>query len=160
MEMIFRDLTLWAAIFSLAILIGGTVFHIMVIVPVWLQNLPDSIAAFGKSDVKPALFWTSRFLRAIAGVTMLAAVLANWNTPRQYWVLASCLFFATAVAITVGYFIPELKKMGLLGGRPSIDDPAALTRALHNWLFADKFRFYLLVLPAFFLLLEALSVAL
>lgn len=160
MKTLFCDLTLWAAIFSLAVAIGGTVYQMMVIVPVWLQNLPGSIAAFGKSDVKPAIFWTSPFLRAMTGATVLASVLANWNTPRQYWVLASCSLFAVAIAATIAYFAPGLKKMGLLGNAPSFDDPAALTRALHNWLFADKFRFYLLLLPAFFLLLKALSVPL
>ncbi len=160
MKTIFCDLTLWAAIFSLAIAIGGAVYQLMVIVPVWLQNLPGSLVAFGKSDVKPAAFWTSPFLRAMTGATMIASVLANWNTPRQYWVLVSCLFFAAAVAATIGYFVPRLKKMGLLGNGPSPDDPGALTKMLHSWLFADKFRFYLLLLPAFFLLLKALSVPL
>ncbi len=157
MRTILCDATLWAAIFSLAIIIGGSIYQSMVVFPAWTRNLPDSLIAFNKTDVKPSVFWASPLTSVLPMLSMIAATASNWGTPRQYWVLVSFLLYLLGMVATVIYFIPKLKVIGIIDGKVA-DDPVVLTQTTRNWILADKFRFYLLVLPAFFLLMKALGI--
>jgi hypothetical protein len=72
--------------------------------------------------------------------------------------LLSLGFGIVASVFTSIYFIPRLKIMGLLDVAPTTDIPL-LIKTIKDWVFYDKFRFWLTVVPTFFFALKAATVS-
>ncbi len=88
----------------------------------------------------------------------IIALIINWKTPRRKWLLLSFGFGIAASVFTSVYFYPRLKIMGLFGELP-VADQALLIRTIKEWIFMDKFRFWLTVVPAFFFALKAATLS-
>ena len=73
-------LAVWLYVFGSAVLFGGTIYQMMVVVPAFAHDLPNSMVAFNETAVKPPVFWTSALgpVTALAGI---AAVVASRGTP-------------------------------------------------------------------------------
>lgn len=146
-----RNLSVWASVLALAILVGATVFQLMVIVPEFERDMPGFIA----SKVMPAKFWGSDLTRVLEFLPLVALAL-NWKSPRRKWLSISAgLFFLAAVA-TIFFFYPRLAMMGLFPGVKSVTDPVLLAQAVREWVMGDLVRFWGLILPSFLASLKAL----
>ncbi len=153
-----QETTLWLFICFGALVLGATVFQMIVLVPMMSQDLPASLLAFNQNGVKPAIFWTSPLLAAGFLFGIVTAVL-HWRTARRAWLLAAILLVIFAAIFDVVYCLPRLGKMGfLLDGAPAINDTAQLARVAREWIRADFLRFWALILPAFLCSLRALSI--
>lgn len=153
-----QEITLWLFICFGALVLGATVFQMIVLVPMMSQDLPTSLLAFNQNGVKPAIFWTSPLLAAGFLFGILAAVL-HWQTTRRTWLLAAILLVVLAVIFDVGYCLPRLSRMGfLLDGTPAINDAAQLARIAREWIRADALRFWVLIIPTLLCSLRALSI--
>lgn len=112
-----KDITLFLYILGGAILFGGTVYQMIVMVPEFSRDIPNGMIGLAHSQVKPKLFWISPLLPAGFLLGIIALVL-NWKTKRRYWLLASCLVGIAAEVFTIIYFYPRLKIMGIIDGNP------------------------------------------
>ena len=112
-----KDITLFLYILGGALLLGGTVFQMLVIVPEFSRDIPNGMIGLAHSQVKPKLFWTSPLLPAGFLLGIIALVL-NWKTQRRYWLLVSCIAGIAAEVFTIIYFYPRLKIMGIIDGNP------------------------------------------
>ncbi len=149
----------WMNVAAMAILLGATVFQMMVIVPEYHRDLPRGMVAFAASGVMPANFWASPLVRWLEIVPLLAMVL-HWKTPRRNWLLIGTVCFVAGAAATVLYFYPRMAAMGLTTGGRHAADLAVLATAVREWIVADQIRFWLAIVPAFLLSLKALTVPL
>jgi hypothetical protein len=154
-----QDLPIWLYTFVLAILVGATVYQTLVIFPEFTRDMPQSMIALANSQIKPGNFWGSPIFALSSLALPIIAIIINWKTPRKKWLLLSLGFGIAASVFTSIYFIPRLKIMGLFAEPPSTDLPL-LIQTIKQWIFADKFRFWLTVVPAFFFALKAASVSL
>ncbi len=153
-----QDTPVWLYTFVLAILVGATVYQTLVVLPEFTRVMPDSMIALANSKIKPRNFWASPIFGISSLVLPLIALVVNWKTPRRKWLLLSFGFSIAASVFTSVYFIPRLKIMGLIDVPPTTD-VTLLVKTIQEWIFMDKFRFWLTVVPAFFLALKAATVS-
>jgi uncharacterized membrane protein len=153
-----QDAPVWLYIFVIAILVGATVYQTFVILPEFTRDMPNSMIALANSQIKPSNFWASPIFGISSLLLLVIALIINWKTPRRKWLLLSFGFGIAASVFTSIYFIPRLKIMGLLDVQPTTDVPL-LVKTIKDWVFYDKFRFWLTVVPAFFFALKAATVS-
>jgi hypothetical protein len=152
-----QDTPIWLYNFMLAIGVGATVYQMMVIIPEFTRDIPNSMIALANSQIIPGNFWGSPLFGISSLVLPIIALILNWKTPRRKWLLLSFGFGIAASVFTSIYFIPRLKIMGLFG-QPPTTDVGLLILTIKQWVFADHFRFWLTVVPAFFFALKAATV--
>ena len=75
------DSLAWLNVTGLAILVGSTVFQMMVIVPEYNRDLPRGMMDPANTHVLPANFWTSAVARVVEVVPFVALAL-DWKTAR------------------------------------------------------------------------------
>ncbi|MEO7983916.1 MAG: hypothetical protein ABI688_07535 [Bacteroidota bacterium] len=89
------------------IVIGGGMYEHIAIVPKWKQAPPESLAMFqGKYGINPGNFWEK--IHPVALALLIAALVANWKTPRKRYILITITGYAVALVVTFLYFVPEL----------------------------------------------------
>ncbi len=155
---ILQDTPIWLYVFVLAIVVGATVYQTLVVLPEFTRVMPDSMITLANSHIKPSNFWASQIFGISSFVLPIIALIVNWKTPRRKWLLLSLGFGIVASVFTSIYFIPRLKIMGLLDVAPTTDVPL-LIKTIKDWVFYDKFRFWLTVVPTFFFALKAATVS-
>lgn len=153
-----KDASVWLSVFTLATLVGATIFQMMVIVPEFNRDIPNGMISFATSQVEPRYYWTSPIILGSYLLPFLALGL-NWKTPRRKWLILSAVLFFFVVGVTEFYFIPRLVIMGITNNKPS-EDLALLAQTIKEWIFADQLRFWLFIIPAFSFALKALSIPL
>ena len=153
-----QDTPIWLYTFVLAIVVGATVYQTLVILPEFTREMPNSMIALANSEIRPANFWGSPIFGISSLLLPILALISNWKSPRRKWLLLSLAFGIAASIFTSIYFIPRLIIMGLFDAPPTTDLPL-LIETIKEWVFMDKFRFWLLVVPAFFFALKATTVS-
>ncbi|HEX8332732.1 MAG TPA: DUF4149 domain-containing protein [Segetibacter sp.] len=153
-----QDTPIWLYTFVLAIVVGAAVYQTLVILPEFTREMPNSMIALANSEIKPAYFWGSPIFGISSLLLPILALISNWKSQRRRWLLLSLAFGIAASIFTSIYFIPRLKIMGLFDVPPTTDLPL-LIETIKEWVFMDKFRFWLLVVPAFFFALKATAVS-
>ncbi len=150
-----RETTLWIGMFFMSILIGATVYQMIVVVPAFSRDIPNGMIEFARGHVQTKTFWTSPIMPIGFLISILALIL-NWRTRRKKWLLLSVSLAALAEVLTMIFVFPQLKIMGLLDGNPSTDT-TMLTSTIKRWIVVDQLRFFILAVPSFFLYLKALT---
>ena len=135
-------LMLWLSVIGQSTWVGGTLYQMLVIVPVWSASPPESVRSFFQSTDYNRLisrFFGPSFLAAWTLPVVLALV-AGWHLPshRGPLILAvSCLLFA--VIYTLAYVHPiGAVLFEKAGGSESDDEIRAMTT---RWIQADQLRF-------------------
>ena len=131
-----------------SILLGATIYQMMVVVPAFAYDLPQSLVAFNDTAVKTTVFWTSPIgpLTAVCGV---AAVLTVRKTPAFRWFLMSVVLAILAEAVTIVWVLPMLRAMGIIVGPAKPVADAALTAVTRRWVLVDQLRCAFLIVPSF-----------
>lgn len=149
-----RDVPLWLSVIFGAVIVGGTVFQLMVLVPEYSRDIPSGMIEFARGKIEPGFFWV--LVSPLTILLTLITLVTNWRTPRKIWVILGFLTSLGASLLTGIYFMPRLMLMGLIDHNPTTD-LELLTRTINEWVFADTLRFVLLILPSFLFFLKALS---
>jgi hypothetical protein len=136
------QLLLWLSVVALSTWVGGTLYQMLVIVPMWSASPPDSVRSFFQGTEYNHLifrFFGPPFM-LVRTLPVLAAAVVGWHLPRHRYSLllaSGCLGFA--IVFTVAYIYPiNAALFEQAGGTHS----AAEIRVMANqWIFADRLRF-------------------
>jgi hypothetical protein len=136
------NLLLWYVIFAWASWLGGTLYQMLVIVPMWSASPPESVRAFFRGtpfNRNIRHFFGPPFMAARLLPLLLALALA-WNLPQQRLALGiASLCLVAAVIFTLAYVYPiNAVLMMQAGGNQSDSEIAAMVR---RWVWADRVRF-------------------
>ena len=100
------NILLIGAIIAHFILVGADAFAQAAITPVALSAPPASLAMFqGDYVYNSAPFW--QITNTIALALLIAALLANWRTPRRTLLLLTLVGSIIISIVSLGYIFPE-----------------------------------------------------
>jgi hypothetical protein len=136
------NLLLWYVIFAWATWLGGTLYQMLVIVPMWSSSPPESVRAFflgTQYKQTIAHFFGPPFMAARVLPLLIALGLA-WHRPQHRVALAiASLLIVAAVVFTVAYVYPI---NAVLFEQAGGDHPAAeIASMVRRWIWADRIRF-------------------
>lgn len=148
---------LWLAVLTMAISVGGNVFQMVVIDPIWSASPPESVRAFFVGT--PFLAALRRFhlnpIFLVGEVCLLGTLVLNWKVPTlRKWILLAVGINVLLVLGTILYVYPINDVLIVHAGGGL--DATALKAMTHRWLMADRIRF-IFKLAAFLCLLRALN---
>jgi hypothetical protein len=153
---------LWYNVLSLGVWVGGTVYQMAVIVPMWSASPPDSVRAFFQGTAFMTTVWNffGPVTQVARALPLFILVAAAWTFPNvRSWIVACASTMVFGLVLTRMYIYPMNDVLfEKAGGTLSADAVRALAR---TWIFADRVRFaimaggYLCLLRAFSLPLEA-----
>jgi len=149
---------LWLAVLSRSVWVGGTLYQMLVIVPMWSASPPESVRAFFSGTSYNETIWNffgPPFMAARQAL-LLGALLAGWHLPQhRRWLLwaAVCMAFTTVFTLAYVYPINEVL-FARAGGGHSPEEVRAMVR---QWVWADRVRFGV-GFVGFLALLRALSI--
>lgn len=154
------QLLLWLAVLGLSIWVGGTLYQMLVIVPMWSASPPESVRTFFLGTRYNETIWNffgPRFMAARL-VPLLGALLVGWHRRQlRKWLLVAALCMAVGVVFTLAYVYPINEVLfAQAGGHHNAGEIQAMVR---QWIWADRLRFAVGMI-AFLCLLRALSIPL
>jgi len=149
---------LWISVIVWSIWFGGTIYQMLVIVPIWSDSLPESLHAFFKGtsfNQNIVHFFGPRWM-PVRFLPLYGMLLSGWQLPAHrplFIVTAVCMTFV--LVFTVAYVYPiNAVLFTQAGGSQTTDELRAM---LHRWVIADRARF-LVALVGYLALLRALSI--
>jgi uncharacterized membrane protein len=160
MRVVAMHICLWIAVVTVAVSVGGNVFQMTVVDPLWNASPPESVQTF--SSQTALLSGVKKFHQNPLYLFGLACLLASpflaWNRPAmRNWLLLGVMMYACIIVVTLLYFYPMNRTLGLLGAHPSTD-ARTLVAMTHRWIFADRIR-QLVRLVAFLCVLRAMTLS-
>lgn len=152
------QILVWLAVLGLSVWFGGTLYQMLVIVPMWSASPPESVRAFFLGTRYNETIWNffgPPFMVARLA-PLLGALLVGWHLPRhRKWLLAASFCMAFGVVFTLAYIYPINDVLFTqAGGNHSADEIRAMAR---QWIMADRVRFGIGAI-GFLALLRALSI--
>lgn len=136
-------ISLWLSVIALTTWVGGTLYQMLVIVPLWSASPPESVRAFFQgTDYNRTIFHFSGppFIAA-RNVPVVAALIAGWHLPRhrRALLIATACFTVFGAIFTVAYAYPiNAVPFEQAGGDHTADEIRALA---DQWIFRDRVRF-------------------
>jgi len=132
---------LWYNVVSLAIWAGGTLYQMIVIVPIWSADPPQSLQFFKGSPITTTILHffgpVTQILRAVP-LFLLVALAWKYESIR-YWVAACGAALVIGLVMTRAYIYPMNDALFFRAGEGLTAERArALVRA---WIIADRIRF-------------------
>lgn len=73
---------LWAGLILVSIIVGGTVYQMIVIVPEFSRDIPNGMIEMAHSHVSTKSFWTSP-IQDLSLLALILAVTLNWRNKRR-----------------------------------------------------------------------------
>lgn len=132
----------WLSVIALSTWIGGTLYQMLVIVPMWSASPPESVRSFFQGTDYNRLifrFFGPPFMVART-LPVVAALFVGWHLPRHRSALllaAGCLAFV--VVFTLAYIYPiNAVLFEQAGGSHRAEEIRAMA---DRWIFADRLRF-------------------
>ena len=133
---------LWYNVLSLGIWLGGTVYQMAVIVPLWSASPPESVRAFFQGTAFMTTIYSffgpvTQLARALP-LFILVAVAWPYRNVRL-WIAACASTMVIGLVMTRAYIYPMNDVLfEKAGGDLGADAIRALVR---NWIVADRVRF-------------------
>jgi len=147
---------LWWAVLGFSIWVGGTLFNMLVVIPLWSASPPESVRLFFKGTEfnRTIVNFFGPPWMAARFLPIVAALIAGW--PYQFHrrlllVATTCMAFGILYTITYIYPINQILFFQP-GGQRDAEEIKAMVR---QWIFADRLRFsisivgYICLLRAF-----------
>jgi uncharacterized membrane protein len=149
---------LWLAVLGLSIWFGGTLYQMLVIVPLWSESPPESVRAFFLGTRYNETIWNffgPPFMLARLA-PLLGALIVGWHLPQhRKWLLTGAICMGFGVVFTLAYIYPINDVLfAQAGGNHNPEEIRAMVR---QWIIADRIRFVVGVV-GFLVLLRALSI--
>ena len=147
----------YITILLIGISVGGNVYEILVLDPLWSASPPESVRTFfqGTGFAKAMQkFWLSK-LAKYSLFFLIATVGLGWGVPaRRLWLILALGSTTATYALTILYIFR--KKIALFAKAGNGMEPEAVVRMTRQFLMADRVRL-LLKIATFFFLLRALT---
>ena len=151
------QIMLWLSVVGLAIWLGGTLYQMLVIVPMWSHDPPTSVHAFFEGTRYNYTIWSffgPPFMAARL-LPLLAALALGWHLPmHRKWLLIAVAGMLFGVVFTLAYVYPMNEILFAKAGRGI--PPDAVHDLVNSWILADRIRFAVGCI-AFLSLLRAFS---
>jgi hypothetical protein len=147
---------LWYNVLSLGIWVGGTLFQMLVVVPIWSASPPESLRAFwsGTMYYTTIHHFFGPATQVLRVLPLFALVLAAWPyAALRPWIAAAGATMLFGLVFTRAYVYPMNDVLYLRAGAGLAPD--AVRALVTRWIFADRLRFavmtggYLCLLRAF-----------
>jgi hypothetical protein len=136
------NVLLWYAIFAWGTWLGGTLYQMLVVVPMWSASPPDSVRAFfqGTSYNKTIFHFFGPPFMAARVIPIVIALGVAWHLPEHRLALGIAVVCLVAtVVFTFAYIYPiNAVLFEQAGGDRSAAEVAAMAR---SWIWADRVRF-------------------
>jgi hypothetical protein len=151
------SVALWLLVIGLGVQVGGGLYEIRVMVPLWSSSPPQSVLAFYAQPMRPdsgGRFWI--FLTPLVGVISLVNFIVAWRSAvafRAVWLFASGASLLV-IAVTFAYFVPVLLRLPKAGERPG----DIVEREVRTWVALNWIR-VVVVVAAWVSALRAFSIA-
>ena len=145
---------LWLSVINLSIWIGGTLFHMIVVLPIWSQPLPGSVKDFfgGTRAYEYLLDFYGPKWMVIRILPVIISLLLGWKSKRhRYFLLITVLTLVFGIILTIFFVYPINDAIMAKAGEGS--SPEEIKRMVHDWILADRVRFAMIFIGYFFLLL-------
>ena len=147
---------LWYNVVSMAIWVGGTVYQMLVVVPLWSASPPETVTAFFKGTQYlaqiPRFFGPRTMALRVLPIGLL--LIAGWNERRlRPLLIVTAATVAIGLAMTLLWIYPINDALFWRAGEGVPVD--ALRTMVDRWIFLDRLRFalmgvgYLALLRAF-----------
>ncbi|HET9278716.1 MAG TPA: hypothetical protein VFN95_11025 [Flavitalea sp.] len=155
--MIFRRklfiIFLWLSVINLSIWIGGTLFHMIVVLPLWSQPLPGSVHNFfGATRAYEYLldFYGPQWM-AIRILPIIIALFLSWHYKRhRHFLLITLLTITLGIILSIIIVFPINEAIMAKAGKSNSSEE--IKRMVNTWIIADRVRFALLFIGYIFLL--------
>lgn len=154
-ELLVRIL-LWYNVLSLGVWVGGTLYQMIVIVPLWSASPPETLHSFvqGTGYLTTIRHFFGPVTQVLRALPLFLLVAAAWNLPHlRPWVSTCAATLVFGLVLTRAYIYPMNDVLfDHAGGNLAPDAVRALVDA---WIRADRVRFavmtggYLCLLRAF-----------
>ena len=144
---------IWLAVINLSIWVGGTLFHMIVVLPIWSQPLPGSVKEFfgGTSAYEYLLDFYGPKWMVIRITPVIISLLLAWNSKRhRNFLLITVSTIALGIILTILYVYPINDAIMAKAGEDS--SPEEITRMVQNWIKLDRLRFAVIFIGYLFLL--------
>lgn len=144
---------LWLSVINLSIWIGGTLFHMIVVLPLWSHHPPDSVRGFfGDTRAYEYLldFYGPRWM-VIRITPIVLALGLGWNS-RRHRNLLSITVLTIAIGLVLSVLIVFPINEALMARAGEGTTPEDIERMVDTWVLADRARFALLSVGYFSLL--------
>jgi hypothetical protein len=133
---------LWYSIFAWGTWFGGTLYQMLVIVPMWSSSPPESVYAFflGTEYNRTIFHFFGPPFMAARVIPVVVALMLAWHLPRHrtpLGIAALCLVATLVFTLTYIYPINAIL-FEQAGGDRSATEIAEMVR---TWIWADRLRF-------------------
>ena len=149
---------IWLAVLSTSVWVGGTLYQMLVVVPMWSASPPESVRTFFLGTRYNETIWNffGPPFMAARNAPVLGALLAGWHLPRhRMWLLVAAACKAFGVVFTLTYIYPINDVLFAQAG--GSHTPEEIRAMVWQWVMADRVRFGVGVI-GFLALLRALSI--
>jgi hypothetical protein len=147
---------IWIAVAAWGFWLGGLLYEMVVIMPLWSANLPNSVIEWNSRPnfvMNPTRFYIPTVLTLI--LSSLSATILNWKSRNQrLWLILSTACVITAFVFTLIYFFP--KNDVLFRNQGAGLSGEEITAIAHAWINANYIRFGIMI-AGFFAALKAFS---
>ncbi|MGA9246728.1 MAG: anthrone oxygenase family protein [Candidatus Acidiferrales bacterium] len=149
---------LWISVLSWSVYVGGTIYQMVVIDPIWNASLPESLGAFfkGTNFLQNIVNFFGPRTMPVRYLPLLGLLFFGWDLPKH-----RPLFVIAAVCMTIGlvftlaYIYPiNAILFTQAGGDHTVEEVRAMA---HNWIVADRVRLSVISV-GYLALLRALSI--
>jgi len=152
------QILLWYNVISIAIWFGGTIYQMVVIVPLWSASPPESVQAFfaGTGFMRTVRYFFGPPTMILRGLPLVLGLVAGWHLKmHRLWLLIPVVCTLLALVMTLAYIYPiNAVLFDQAGGSLSAD---AVREMARRWIVADRVRFAIMAI-GFVSLLRALSI--
>lgn len=147
---------LWLSVINLSIWIGGTLFHMIVVLPLWSQPLPGSVHDFfgGTRAYEYLLDFYGLQWMVIRIFPIVVSLWLGWNYKQHRNLLSiTILAIILGVILSIQVVFPINEVIMSQAGEGT--SPEEIIKMVKTWIFADRIRFailfigYILLLWAF-----------
>lgn len=144
---------LWWAVIGFSIWLGGTVFSMTVVVPMWSESPPQSVKEFfTETSFNKYIFnFFGPPWMAIRNLPVLIALVLGWYSKlHRRYLLITFISLVIGIIYTFTYIYPINEiLMTQAGADKSAEE---IQTMVDKWVFADRLRFVIMLIGYFFLL--------
>ena len=144
---------LWWAVIGFSVWVGGTLFSMTVVVPMWSESPPESVKEFfGTTSFNKYIFnFFGPPWMAIRNLPLVIALVLGWySKEHRKYLLVTLITLIFGIVYTFAYIYPI---NDILMTKAAADKSAQeIQTMVDKWIFADRLRFVVMLVGYFFLL--------